>query len=141
MQLNKQTDFAIRTLMYLAQLPQPQTTQVATVSNLFSISPNHLAKVVNKLANLGYLTSIRGRNGGIRLGKPAQDIIIGEVVVAMENRLSPVDCDQPPCILKRNCKLKTALDKASAAFIAELNHYNLADLNDEHLANLSLKMS
>src|SRR5687767_1186527 len=78
MRLTLQTDFALRTLLYLATIGRRST--VAEVAGLFGISANHVAKVVNQLARLGYVRSVRGIGGGIELARPAEEIRLGEVI-------------------------------------------------------------
>jgi Rrf2 family nitric oxide-sensitive transcriptional repressor len=133
MHLTRQTDFAIRTLVYLAAKPPEDLVQVRQICDLFEISSNHLPKVVNKLANLGYIESQRGRGGGIRLGRKMQDINIGEVVRDMEPTLSPVNCYEPHCVLLPNCRFKAVLADASTAFIDTIEKYTLADLVDQEI--------
>lgn len=133
MQLNRQTDYAFRTLIYLAAQPADTRVQVRQVNDVFKISANHLSKVVNKLANLGYIESYRGRGGGIHLAQAPKDINVGEVVRAMEPTLNPIDCEGLECALLPSCRLKSVLSDASDAFVAVLDSYTLADLVEGEL--------
>ena len=128
MQLTRQTDFAFRTLLYLAAQPEEELQQIRHICTVFDISSNHLSKVVNKLANLGYIESHRGRGGGIRLGKEPGKINVGEVVRAMEPTLRPINCSALQCVLLPGCQLKTLLAEASDAFIHTLDQHTLEDL-------------
>jgi Rrf2 family nitric oxide-sensitive transcriptional repressor len=83
-------------------------------------------KVVNDLANAGYITSLRGRSGGLKLGRPADAINIGEVVRHTEEGFDLVDC--ATCFIAPACGLNCALAEALAAFMAVLDGYTLADL-------------
>ena len=128
MHITRHTDFALRTLIYLAAMPEEELVQVRQISQLFDLSNNHLSKVVNELANLGFLESRRGRGGGIRLGKPAGAINVGEVVRAMEPSLTPINCHEPKCILLPHCRFRSVLAEASDAFINTIDKYTLDDL-------------
>ena len=127
MQLTRFTDYSLRVLLFVGR----QRDRVCTMGEIaayYRISAEHLRKVVHRLATLGYLNSSRGRGGGLVLGRAPATIRIGDVVVAMEEDLSIVDCRALNCALVPGCSLKTALDRASAAFVAELNQVTLADL-------------
>lgn len=130
MHITRHTDFALRALIYLATRPQGELVQIRQICELFGVSINHLSKIVNELAKSGYIESQRGRNGGIRLGKHPRDINVGALVRLMEPTLTPIDCDQPRCILSRHCRFKAVLTEASNAFIATIDKYTLADLVD-----------
>ncbi|MCV5804370.1 Rrf2 family transcriptional regulator, partial [Escherichia coli] len=67
MQLTSFTDYALRTLIYLASLPKDELTNIIEVTDLFGVSRNHMVKVINRLGQLGYVHTVRGKNGGIRL--------------------------------------------------------------------------
>ncbi len=128
MRLTTHTDFALRTLMYLAAGRERAT--VAEVASLFGISPNHVAKVVNQLARLGYLRSIRGIGGGIELAKPPEEIRLGAVIEALEGNMHLLECvavDQI-CAIESFCKLKGALAEAERIQLEYLNTLTLADV-------------
>lgn len=130
MQLTRHTDYAVRTLIFLAAGPADELVQIKRICEVFDISVNHLSKVVNELVNKGYVESQRGRGGGIRLGKPAEEVNIGDVVRAMEPSLNPIDCQRLNCALLPNCRFKSILADASAAFIETIDGYTLSDLVD-----------
>jgi len=129
MQLNKQTDFAFRTLIFLAAVPEGKLSNIAQVCDYFDISANHLSKVVNKLSRLGYVQTVRGKNGGILLSRPAGEIGLAAVVRDMEPSMSAVNCSEPPCRISPQCKLKQLLNNATTAFIEYLEDYTLADIS------------
>ncbi|MBO1519322.1 Rrf2 family transcriptional regulator [Oceanisphaera pacifica] len=128
MKLTTYTDFGLRTLMYLATLPEGELTSVAHVANVYEISRNHLVKIVNQLAREGYIRAIRGKNGGICLARKPADINIGTVIRTLENNIQGIDCGSPACYLVKVCRLKDALKKAMDAFLAVMDGYTLADL-------------
>lgn len=128
MQLTKHTDFALRCLMYVGTLPDGELVTISGVSEKLFIPRNHLMKIVNQLSNLGYVESVRGSKGGIRLGLEAKKINLAKVINDFEVRTDPVNCDNPICPLKRGCELRTVLFQAKAAFFEVLEAYSLADL-------------
>ncbi|WP_392566946.1 nitric oxide-sensing transcriptional repressor NsrR [Utexia brackfieldae] len=131
MQLSSFTDYGIRVLIYLAALDQHTLTNISTVSQRYHISRNHLVKVVHKLGQLGYIETIRGKNGGIRLQKPAAQINIGEVIKLLEP-LEILNCHLSFCHISPECRLKGYLSDAKKAFLQALAQYTLADLVDDN---------
>lgn len=133
MQLTSFTDYGLRSLFFLAALPSGELSSIRIVSERFNVPKNHLIKVINKLSQLGYIKAIRGKNGGICLGKAAKDIIIGEVIRDLEP-LVLIDCSEKSCHITSACRLKKALVIAKEAFLSELDKYTVADMlesNDE----------
>lgn len=115
--------------MYLA-LNESRRSTIREISEAYGISRNHLMKVVQRLAVLGYVDSTRGVGGGLSLGRPADDIRLGRVVMDMEPDMALVECMRPDgqCAISSACRLAGALDRALAAFIDTLNQSTLADL-------------
>lgn len=142
MQLTRYTDYALRTLLQASLLPEGERLSVAQITETYDISRSHVMKIVQRLGQLGYLRNIRGKGGGIELGKEPADINIGAVVMDMESNLQVIDCNMPYCRLQPGCKLKRVLAEAINAFIAVLESYTLADLlenKDELLQLLALE--
>ncbi|GEA52861.1 HTH-type transcriptional repressor NsrR [Vibrio inusitatus NBRC 102082] len=131
MQITSFTDYAIRTLIYLAALKDDELTNITQVSEVFGISRNHMVKIVNKLGQTGFIETIRGKNGGIRLNKPASEINIGHVIRELEP-LTVINCSPEFCHITPACRLKNYLHKAKEAFLAELDKCNLDDLVDDN---------
>ncbi|MDO8380328.1 Rrf2 family transcriptional regulator [Phenylobacterium sp.] len=130
MRLTVYTDFSLRVLMYLA-LPRDRLPTIAEIAASYGISRNHLMKVVYQLGLAGYIETVRGKNGGLRLGRPPEDIILGEVVRRTEPDMALVPCFDPAngaCVITPACKLRRALHEARAAFLDVLDGYSLADL-------------
>ena len=116
--------------MYLAVQEEGLTT-IAKVAESYGISHNHLVKVAHRLGLEGYVSTIRGKNGGLRLARPAMEINVGEVVRRMEPDMDLVPCMHPleaSCPILPNCRLLSAMEDARAAFIEVLDGYTLADL-------------
>ena len=132
MQLTMQTDYALRTLMYLAS--QDDRATVADVAGLFQISSHHVAKVVNQLSRLGYIRSVRGMGGGIELAVPLEKIRLGEVIERFEGNLHLLECvgTENVCIIQPFCKLKGVLAEAERVQLEYLNSVTLADVAPSH---------
>lgn len=127
MQLTLFSDYALRTLMYLASRDGEQTT-LRELATAYGVSLEHLRKVVHKLAQAGLVETRQGRGGGIRLGKPATEIRVGQVVRLMEGNAEPVDCEGRSCILLPACTLRDHLHHAANQFYASLDEKTLADI-------------
>ncbi len=130
MRLNVQTDYALRMLMHLA-VNRDTLVTIAEVAERFQISRNHLMKVAYILGQEGFVEAVRGRSGGLRLGRPPEDIRIGDVVRRMEGDFALVECFQGgkgECLITPACKLKGVLHEAMAAFLAVLDEYSIRDL-------------
>lgn len=131
MQLTSFTDYAIRTLIFLSVLPKGELTNISTVSEEFNISKNHLIKIVHKLSKLGYIDTIRGKNGGMKLARIPAEINIGHLVRDLEP-LTMIDCSESACHITSACRLKQYLRKAKQAFLAELDQCYLSDLTQNN---------
>jgi Rrf2 family nitric oxide-sensitive transcriptional repressor len=129
MQLTRYTDYSLRVLMYLAARPD-RRARIEEISNAYGISRGHVMKAVRGLSNHGFVESARGRNGGLRLARPASQIGLGAVVRRCEENLSLVECfgNKGGCVVESICGLQGALNQALDAFFAVLDDYTLADL-------------
>ena len=125
MRLTLYTDYSLRVLLYLAVRPD-RLSSTAEIARAYGVSQNHLTKVVHDLRHAGYVASVRGRFGGIRLARPAGEIVVGDVVRHTEDDFRLAGCDR--CVIAPACGLSGALDEALAAFMAVLDGYRLADL-------------
>lgn len=127
--LTVHTDYALRLLMYLA-LKAPEPATIAEVAGRLQVSRNHLMKVVSRLATGGYIRTLRGKSGGLRLSRPAPDIRVGDVVRSSETNMHLVPCfsDETVCALLPACDLRHALEEASDAFAQILDRYSIGDL-------------
>lgn len=130
MRLTVYSDYALRLLMFLAVRGNALST-IPQVADAYHISGNHLMKVVHKMGQAGYIETVRGRGGGMRLARPAADIVLGDVIRFAEPDMDIVPCFAPEnqeCPLRRACRLKGALERARSAFLDVLDEYTLADL-------------
>lgn len=134
MRLTHYSDFSLRLLMYAALRPKELVT-IAEVAEAYGISKNHLMKVAFQLGRHGFLETVRGRKGGLRLARKASRIGLGQVVRATEEDFRMVECFDPAtngCILSRACRLRGVLSKALDAYLAVLDEYTLADLTEQN---------
>jgi len=129
MRLTLWTDYALRTLIYVGAKAGRLAT-IAEIAESFDISNTHLMKIVNQLAQQGYLETVRGKGGGIRLGRAPEQIGIGAVVRNTEKDLAVMGCLSRAgfCRIEGCCVLRGALRKATLAFLETLDEYTLADL-------------
>ena len=123
------TDYALRLLMLVGLEPERLVT-IEEAAERFGISKNHLMKVAYELGQANYLETIRGRNGGLRLGKAPDKIVVGEVVRKMEPDFAVVECEIPTgyCRIAPCCVLRSAMREAVQAFLEKLDRYTLEDL-------------
>ncbi len=131
MRLTRHTDNALRALIYLGIHADDAPARITDIARRMGMSEDHLAKVIARLSQLGYVDTIRGREGGARLARPAAEIVVGAVVRATEDNLNLVECFDPEtnqCPIAPACALAPALDEALHAFLSVLDRYTLADL-------------
>ncbi|HEU4853342.1 MAG TPA: Rrf2 family transcriptional regulator [Telluria sp.] len=130
MKLTSYTDYALRTLMYLAH-NRDRLVTIGDIADEHGIAKNHLTKVVHQLGTLGYIDTVRGRNGGLRLGCEPSKINIGEVVRHTENDFfmaSCFDANGQGCSYSPSCSLKGLLGKATYAFLEVLDGVTLEQM-------------
>ena len=129
MQLTMFSDFALRVLMYTHDAGDRLVT-IEEMAKSYRISRAHLMKVVNTLTRAGYLTAVRGRSGGLRLAKPACEIVLGEVVRATEPDFALVECFATgnQCVITSCCRLAGVVDAALNAFLGVLDSHTLESL-------------
>ena len=128
MRLSLYTDFSLRLLVYLAGTGEGKLVSAAKVAERYRVSAHHMRKVAQGLRRLGYIESVSGRNGGLRLALPPESLRVGDVVEAMEGSGRMADCRNGPCPLHGACLLKGALDHAERLFIDELKKHTVADV-------------
>jgi len=136
MRLTRFADNALRCLVYLARHPD-RTVRVSEVASGMAMSEDHLLKVVKRLHALGYVSTVRGRYGGLRLAMEAQRITVGDVVRATEESFALVPCfgtGPERCPITTWCVLPGALEEALEGFFGVLGRYTLADLARQETA-------
>lgn len=144
MRLTSYTDYALRLLMYLA-LKDDGLATIAEVAKAYGISKNHLMKVAYELGAAGYVETVRGRRGGLRLAKRADEIGLGDIVRLTEPDMALVPCFKPgdaSCVIAGCCALKTVLNRARSAFVDVIDRYRyryrVSDLVKPHRQMRSL---
>jgi Rrf2 family nitric oxide-sensitive transcriptional repressor len=130
MQLTRYTDYSLRVLIYLA-IHQDQLSTIEEIADAYGISKAHLMKIVHQLGLAGYVQTIRGRGGGLRLARPPEEVHLGEVVRHTEETMALVECFDSRtshCRIEPVCGLRGVLREALDAFLRTLDGYTLADL-------------
>ncbi|MEP0521478.1 MAG: iron-responsive transcriptional regulator RirA [Hyphomicrobiales bacterium] len=130
MRLTRQTNYAIRMLMYCAA-NEGQLSRVGTIAEAYSVSDLFLFKILQPLVEAGFMETVRGRNGGVRLAMPARDITLLAVVKSTEENFAMAECfedDAADCPLVGSCALNGALREALNAFFEVLSGYTIDDL-------------
>jgi Rrf2 family nitric oxide-sensitive transcriptional repressor len=139
MRLTTFTDYSLRVLIYLG-LQEDRLVTIREISSAYGLSENHLMKITYRLGKLGYIETVRGRGGGMRLAEEPERINLGRVVRQVEPDFAIVDCfdgrRRHDCVIDPSCRLRSALTKALQAFLQLLDSYTLADLL-EHPKKLS----
>lgn len=131
MRLTRHTDNALRALIYLGIHTEEGPARITDIARRMGMSEEHLSKVIARLAQLGHVETLRGRDGGVRLARPAAEINVGDVIRGTEDNLNLVECFNPTtnqCPIAPACALAPALDEALTAFFSVLDRYTLADL-------------
>jgi Rrf2 family transcriptional regulator, nitric oxide-sensitive transcriptional repressor len=128
MQLTLFTDYALRTLVFLALQPEKELSTITDVAERFTISRNHVVKIVHQLGMKGYIETIRGKHGGIRLARPCAEINLSDLIADMENITCLMDCQREGCRLSPGCRFQAIMRKAMRAFMSVLAEFTLADL-------------
>jgi Rrf2 family transcriptional regulator, nitric oxide-sensitive transcriptional repressor len=136
MQLTLYTDYSLRVLIYLSKTNKEITT-ISEISDFYKISKNHLVKVVHQLAQHGFIISLQGKGGGIKLAKDPRDVIVGDVIRKTEPNFHMVECFNEKtnhCVITDVCRLKGILNHGMLAFFNVMDQYTLADCSTNHLS-------
>ncbi len=133
MRLTRQSSYAFRTLIYCA-VNAPELSHVADIAKAHNISELFLFKLIKPLVEGGLIQTVRGRHGGIRLGRPADEITLLDIVRLTEDGFSMAECFEGgdiTCPLVDACDINAALSEALGAFFGVLDSYTIADLADK----------
>ena len=137
MRLTDYTDYSLRVLLYLAVRGGGLST-IQDISDAYGISKNHLMKVVQQLGELGWVETVRGRNGGLRLAEQTIALTVGEIVRATESDFALVGCfpdqhgERRGCVITAQCRLRGALEAARNAFLTELDRHTIGEVAQPH---------
>lgn len=142
MQLSTFTDYSMRVMIYLG-LKHGELVTISEIAKAYQISENHLMKVVHHLGQRGYVETLRGKGGGLRLAGDAANINLGELIRASEGSSGLLQCmdEESQCCIQPACKLIGILQEAQNALYAVLGKYTLADLlqREEPLVHLLMQ--
>lgn len=133
MRLTDYTDYSLRVMVYLVVRGEGLST-IQDISDAYGISKNHLMKIVQRLGELGWVETVRGRNGGLRLFEHSSSLTVGEVVRATESDFALVGCfpdergNHRDCVIESQCRLKGVLEMARHAFLSELDRHTIGEL-------------
>jgi len=133
MKLTDYTDYSLRVMLYLA-IKRDALVTIQEISDAYGISKNHLMKIVQQLGELGWVETIRGRNGGLRIAPGSLELSVGEVVRATEHDFALVGCFEDSnggrraCVIEPQCRLRHVLGAARAAFLAELDRHTIGEI-------------
>ena len=130
MRLTKQSAYAVRIVSDCA-LADGELLRIADIAKRYNITKNNIAKTVPILVREGIIEGVRGRNGGIRLARPASEITIGEIVRASEINHMEADCfggESVDCAIRPAAPINRMLDEALEAFISVLDQHTIVDM-------------
>jgi Rrf2 family nitric oxide-sensitive transcriptional repressor len=129
MRLTDFTDYSLRALMYLAVCDDRLAT-IDGIARAYDVPKNHMSKIIQRLSANGWVESVRGRQGGVRLAKHARTATVGAIVREMEADFALARCHTPDghCAIAPHCRLKYILSGAQETFLASLDTCTLEDL-------------
>ncbi|MHB0776070.1 Rrf2 family transcriptional regulator [Halomonas sp. WWR20] len=129
MHITRYTDYSLRVLIFVALKGEERST-ISEIADHYSISRNHLMKIVHDLTRRGYLLAIRGKHGGLLLKGRPEDINLGKLIRDTEQDFALAECfsEGGRCVITPACRLKIALSEALNAFFQVLDGYTLGDL-------------
>ncbi len=128
MRLNKQTDYALRTLLFLALQDEGILINIDEITSKLNISRSHLTKITAKMAKLSYIKAVNGKHGGVTLNTATLNVPLSHIAMQFESTFNVIDCSKPLCPLQGACRLNHILNEASQAFLASLEQYTLFDI-------------
>ncbi|KTD61833.1 Rrf2 family transcriptional regulator [Legionella spiritensis] len=134
MQLTQFTDYSLRALIYVAL--RKEICTINDIANAYTISSNHLVKIIHNLSKMGIIKTTRGKSGGIAMAQHPSEINLGELVIKLEPNFDLVPCfnkEKANCRIAPVCKLKRILFEAKEKFIDVLKEYTLADIVDNRV--------
>src|SRR5262245_4517021 len=133
MRLTRQTNYAIRIMMYCAA-NEGRLSRIPEIASAYSVSELFLFKILQPLVENHLVETVRGRNGGVRLARPAGQLTLFDVVRVTEENFAMAECfenDASECPLVESCALNSTLREALNAFFAVLERCTIEDLVKE----------
>lgn len=143
MRLTVYSDYAIRLLLYLG-LKQNGLATIQEISKAYGISRNHLMKITHRLGRAGFVETVRGRGGGIRLSKSALQSTLGDLIRETEDDFQLVECfnaETATCVIRDKCYVQPIMAEALDAYMAVLDRYTLGEVVAAHRRGLHSLMA
>lgn len=139
-QITRQTEYAIKTLLELGTVPMGQLMSAKVIAQRHAIPEDFLHKTIQVLSRAGLAVTQRGLQGGVRLGCPLEQITIADVIEAMEGPIALNVCLSPgfQCKNLATCKVRQTLGRAQQAMLAELRKTSLAEIAAEQTEVISI---
>ncbi|HTJ95044.1 MAG TPA: Rrf2 family transcriptional regulator [Pararobbsia sp.] len=142
MRLTDYTDYSLRVLMYLT-VRRDRLATIQEIADAYGVSKNHLMKIAQRLGELGWIETVRGRKGGLRLAPDSASLTIGRIVRETESDFELVSCfsqhaasdlttaaDDKSCVIEPSCQLRHVFVRARDAFLRELDGHTLAQISE-----------
>jgi Rrf2 family protein len=138
LQINRQTDYAIRVVLALAKYPQRTRLASATIQREMLIPQAFMARIVARLAASGLVQTFAGRDGGLELPCPASEITLGDVVEAFEGPIILSECMQArgedDCPFRAHCPVRSKWGRVQTVMLREMSSITFEDLAMESSA-------
>jgi Rrf2 family protein len=131
MQLTREGDYGIRSVLYLARQPYKKISFVAEISEQYKIPRSFLAKILQKLVKAKIVRSYRGVKGGFSLARQAKDISVLDVLEAIEGKMALNLClsDKKNCDFSRNCPVHSVWASVQSKVVEVLKKSNFEELS------------
>ena len=128
MQITRQADYAVRAMVYLAQIGPERRASTSQIAQEKKIPPSFLAKIVSQLSVAGLLQTSRGARGGVSLAKGAGEISLLDVVEAIDGPILLNECvgDNSSCSFDDDCPMKPVWCDAQKELVTKLGNTSFA---------------
>ncbi len=134
--LSATTQYALRALMHLAQIPPGTSLLGRDLATRAGIPANYLAKILLTLRNAGMVETARGQGGGYRLAKRPDRIVLVEVVDLLEGIRSRPGCflgEGHDCCDREACSAHPAWKEVRQAYLKFLTTNTIADIGQSRV--------
>ncbi len=129
MQITRQADYALRAMLYLAQLEPTQRAATSQIAEEQHIPPSFLAKIISQLSIAGLIHTSRGARGGVSLARQPEEISVLEVVEAIDGPISLNECTDNPssCPFGEECPLRPLWCDTQSELVKKLKKTSFAE--------------
>ncbi len=133
MQITRQADYAVRTVLYLSGLENGGRAPTSKIAQKQKIPSSFLAKIVSQLSVAGIVQTSRGARGGVTLARPSKDISLLDVVEAIDGPITLNECVSDPtmCAFGDNCAVHEVWCDAQAQLVSQLSKSSFATLSSK----------